>query len=367
MKKQQQGISIFLVALCTISIVLASGCTYNNPSQQENNPATPTESVTAETTQSVQSESTQPTVSWKDFYPDHTEQEKSELIEKAKDEIMRVLPDTDRSTLNGVWVEHARTTDSGSEEIGSPYISFEDIKSTSDDRNYIIYVDPESIEITYYSPYRAIYTEPVISFDEGKEKAIEFIKNVQGEDSIAYDPDAYMVTTDSYEINEMPIARVTYYRKSDGVIYQYDSVYAEYDLSSGRIERYHDYTANSDLLSGLTTLSAEPEITFEEAVKIIEDKIAEKYDLNELELEYSKIGSYDSYLFWWDDDDIVYADDPDPIPLVWYVGYSDRTTREEADEEITNPLYGGFRVDAHTGEIYTLTYGSYNIRKFDER
>ncbi|ADN36230.1 hypothetical protein Mpet_1471 [Methanolacinia petrolearia DSM 11571] len=367
MKKQQKFIVILLVALCTILVVLTAGCTYNSPNQQESTQVTPTNAVTAETTQSSQPGSTQPTVSWKDFYPDHTEQEKSQLIEEAKDEIMRVFPDIEESTLNGEWIEHTRTTDNGLKEIGSPYIRFENIKSTSDDRKHAIFVDPESMEITYYTPYSANYKEPVISLDEGKEKATEFIKNVQGEDSIVYDPDAYMVVRDSYEIDERPVASVNYFKTSSGVIYQYDYVFAEYDMSHDRIERYSNGITSPDLLSGLTTLSAEPEISFDEAVKIVEDKIAERYDLDELELEYSKISSYDNYLFWWDDDDIVYADDPNPIPLVWCVGYSDKKTREETDEEITYPRSGGFRVDAHTGEIYTLTYSSYNIRKFDER
>ena len=363
MKKQKKIISIFLVALCTIFIVLASGCTYNNPSQQENNQATPTESVTAETTQS---ESTQPTVSWKDFYPDHTEQEKSELIEKAKGKIMSTFPDVDRSTLNGIWVEHTRITDNGIEEIGKPYIKFENIKSTSDDGKYAISVDPESMELTYYSPYRGEYSEPVISFNEAKEKAIDFIKETQGDDSIANDTDVYIHTVnEADEEYGRPIASVYIFKKHEGITYMSNYVMAEYDMSKGNIERYSDNMANSELLSGLTTLSPEPEITFDEAVKIAEDKIAEKYDLDEIDLEYSELIPFDTYLLWLDYDDVIYADNPEPVPLVWSAELSDKEAREEAlymdDEDYIKPFSGGFIIDAHTGEIYSLRYGDIRI------
>ncbi|WP_048148242.1 hypothetical protein [Methanolacinia paynteri] len=366
MKKHYQKIPLCILAACMIFVILTAGCTYNGPNPLESTPATPTNSVTAETTQSVQSGSTQPAVSWKDFYPDHTEQEKSQLIEEAKGEVMSTFPDLDKSTLNGNWVEHSRITDDGLEEIGRPYIKFEGIKSTSDDEKYAVFVDPESMKIIYYTPYSGSHTEPVISFNEAKEKAIDFIRETQGDDSIADDPDTYIYTVNCYERDEfgLPVALVNIYKKSNGITYTDNYVMAEYDMNKDNIERYHDNLANSELLSGLTTLSAQPEISFDEAVNLVEDKIAEKYNLDEIGVEYSEVTPYDSYLLWWDDDNIVYADDPDPVPLVWYAGISDENSREESQETGLPARCGAFIVDAHTGEIYRLVYGDIKIKTY---
>ena len=352
-----------------IFVILTAGCTYNGPNPLESTHATPTNSLTAETTQSVQSGSTQPTVSWKDFYPDHSGEKKSKLIEEAKGRIMSTFPELDRSSLTGIWVEHSRITDDGLKEIGRPYIKFEGIESTSDGEEYAVFFDPESMELTYYTPYGgSCKDEPlIISFNEAKEKAIDFIRDTQGSDSIADDPDTYIYAVNSYKADEEyspPVAYVCIYKKHDGIAYMYNSVMAEYDMSKDNIKRYSDDTANSELLSGLTTLSAEPGITFDEAVKIAEDKIVEKYNLDEIGLEYFEVTPYDSYLLWWDDDNIVYADDPDPIPLVWYVGISDKNSREKALETGLPPLCGAFRVDAHTGEISRLVYGDIKIKTY---
>ncbi|WP_048148243.1 hypothetical protein [Methanolacinia paynteri] len=365
MKKHYQKIPFCILAACMFFVILTSGCTYNGPNPLENTPATPTNSVTAETTQSVQSGSTQPTVSWKDFYPDHTEQEKSQLIEKAKDEILRVFPTVDRSTLNGEWVEHARTNGAGTEMIGSPYIDFENLEfSSGENREFVIEVDPESMKVIYYSPYKGTYSSAKITYGEGKEKAVEFIKKAQGGDSIADDPDAYTVMKNEYASGGRPMASVSYYKKFNGVPYESNRVSAEYDLSRDKVERYFDYTANPGLLSGLTTLSPEPDITLEEAKQIFENKISGKYDLDELELEYSETSSFDTYLLWWDDDNIVYADDPNPIPLVWFITCSDKDSREEYEETGVSPESGAFIIDAHTGEIYWLKYGEISIKKY---
>ncbi|ADN36235.1 hypothetical protein Mpet_1476 [Methanolacinia petrolearia DSM 11571] len=373
MKKQQKIISIFLVALCTIFVILTAGCTYNNPDQQENTQGTQTESVTAEKAQSTQSGSMQPTVSWKDFYPDHTDQEKSELIEDAKNEIMKIFPDIYKSTLNGEWVEHTRITDDGLEEIGRPYINFADIKSQTDDRSYYIKVDPESMEVIYYSPGGTSNAEePVISFDEATQRAIDFIREVQGDDSIADDPDTYMNTANCYETEALddeddyarPVAVVDFYKTYNGVPYMSEYVLAEYEMNKEVIERYSDNTANSALLSGLTILPAEPDITFDEAVEMLENNISEEYDLDEIDLEYSEVGSSGSYLKWWDNVNIVYADDPDLIPLVWQIGISDKDSREYYQENGFGLQCGSFLVDAHTGEIYTIVYGDIKFKTY---
>jgi hypothetical protein len=363
----KREISVLILALIFIFTVAVSGCTGLNSGQSSNNPQEVSVSQT-NTPVETQAEIVQPTVSWKDFYPEHDEQEKSELIEKAKDEIMRLFPNVDRSTLNGVWVEHSRVNKNGYDEIGRPYINFENLEfSTGDSRPFVIEVDPELMKVIYYSPYSAQYNSPVISYKEAKEKAIEFIKNAQGEDSLAYDSDAYMVSSNNYETggSGRPITVVEFCKKDGGVIYQNSNVIVEYDMSRDKVERYYDDVTDTRLLSGLTTLSPEPDITFDEAVQIFEDKLQmffedklpEKYNVDDLGLEYSKTSDYDdSYLSWWDDDNVVYADDPSPIPLVWFVGCSDKDSRKNYEETGDSPEIGAFRIDAHTGEIYKLIY-----------
>lgn len=360
--KGNEKMAFLIFSFCLIITILISGCTTFNANSLENAPVATAATVTAETPvpappQSTQSENTKPSVSWKDFYPEHDEQTKQRLIGEAKDEIIRLFPDIDRTTLNGNWVEHSRINDNNNlEEIGRPHINFENVEYTSgESRSFVIKVDPELMRVVYYSPYGGTYNHAVLSYREAKAKAIDFIKKAQGEDSIVDDPDAYMVDSDSYGISGRPIVGVTYRKKDRGVIYQYNSVSVEYDMSRDRVERYFDNRANPDLLSGLTTLSPEPDITFDEAIQMFEDLIPKSYDLDELALEYTEIEP--DYLIWWDCDSIVYADDPHSIPLIWYARYSDEETRQEA-LKTGNRLYKGiFRIDAHTGEIYDATYG----------
>ncbi len=98
------------VLSCIICVILISGCTTLNAGNIGNAPvATPT--VAAETPgatppQTTQSENAQSVFSWSDIYPAYDEQTKQRLIEEAKDEIVRIYPDVDRSTLDGYWMDH---------------------------------------------------------------------------------------------------------------------------------------------------------------------------------------------------------------------------------------------------------------------
>jgi len=347
------------VLSCLIFVILISGCTTLNAENIENTPVT-TPTLAAETPGTApQQVITKPSVSWRDFYPEYDEQAKSRLIEEAKDEIMRVIPNVDRTTLKGKWVELGRFM-----EHDRPTVEFEKLKYKSgDSREFIISVDPGSMKIVEYSPYGAQYGQSRISPKEAEAKTIDFIKLAQGEDSIANDPDAEMIVNRDTS-DGRPIVSVTFWKTNGGVTYEH-YVSAEYDMSRDKIERYFDHLANPELLSGLTTLSPEPDITFDEAIQIYEDRIA-KINLNYLDdlgleypkiddLEYTKMGQ--DNLTWWDGEDIVYADNPDPIPLTWYIRCSTEKCRQDALETGVMPYSGEFRIDAHTGEICRASYG----------
>jgi len=131
MEKKSKKRTIFLISICLFSLVLFSGCTINS-NNSEKNPVLSTESsATAETIQQVVSENTNSVVSSKDFYPEYDEQTKQELIEEAKDEIIRVFPNVDRSTLEGNWEEYYSQI-SGIEISRPPKIVFYNVDDTSE-------------------------------------------------------------------------------------------------------------------------------------------------------------------------------------------------------------------------------------------
>lgn len=346
-------ILILITLISFASAILATGCTDSGSVSGQ-----PAGSQVQETeSPAVQLQNTEVSVSWKDFYPDYDDRAKSEIVEEAKDEIMRVFPDIDRSTLNGNWVGRERYNDAGTKQIGSPYIEFEEVMYTSgESRNYKIRVDPTRMKITYYSPDTAYEGQPVISYNEAKQKAIEFIRKAQGENSIVDDPDAISYFKNTFSSGGLPMAYVAYYKTYNGVVYQENSVSVSYDMRKDKVERYFDYLTEPELLSGLTVLSPEPDITYEEAIQVLEETLSKKYNLEEEGLEYITLSNSDSYLSWWDNDNLVYAGDPEPLPLVWDIGMTSTESRKEYEEERVDPTCGSFRIDAHTGEVTRLVY-----------
>jgi len=363
-KKRNEKIMFLTVSFCLLITILISGCTTLNAEIDNTPVTTPTLAAETPVTAAPQQVITKPSVSWRDFYPEYDEQAKSRLIEEAKDEIMRVFPDVDRTTLKGKWVELGRF-----KEHDRPTVEFEELKYKSgDSREFLIGVDPESMKIVEYTPYGAQYGQPRISRKEAEAKAIDFIKLAQGEDSIANDPDAHMIVNRD-NTDGRPIVSVIFLKTNGGVKYEHNNIHAEYDMSRDNIERYFDRIVNPELLSGLTTLSPEPDITFDEAIQIYEGLISKisdpdnLYDLENMDglaLEYTERGMRLDYLTWWDDEDIIYADNPDPIPLIWSAYCTNKKCRQEA-LETGNWLYSGiFRIDAHTGEVYNANYGNTN-------
>ncbi|ADN36231.1 Propeptide PepSY amd peptidase M4 [Methanolacinia petrolearia DSM 11571] len=379
MKKQQKVISTLLVSLCTILIILTAGCTYNSPNQQENTQVTQTESVTAETTQSVQSGSTQPTVSWKDFYPEYSEyndQTREELIEEAKDEIMRLFPNVDRSTLNGQWQEHVYTYTSIA--YGYPVIVFENADFTSDNfmalqeemsngdssriqRNLVrIVYDPKSKKVLDFGSY-GYSTPPAsaerrVTSEEAKEKCLNLIKKVKGEDFVNNEMNDYsIIFTDlEAEDNQGEVIIELEGYPYENVPYLNGGIFVDYNLVLDEVLGYSDYTYDPELLAALTTLSPNPEIkTLEEAKGIFEAKVAERYP-GEVDIDYRTDEGFTTNALVWDNiPKNIFSDNPEPFKLVWYLVFNSGNARREAV------------IDAHTGEITYLRYKDIDIDTYD--
>ncbi|ADN35627.1 hypothetical protein Mpet_0856 [Methanolacinia petrolearia DSM 11571] len=372
MKKRQMSIPIFVLVICLIFVVLVSGCTYNNPNQQDSTPVAQTESVTTETTQNVQSESTQSTVSWKNFYSDHTDQEKSELIEEAKDEILRIFPNVDESTLDGYWKDHELT------DTGYPKIVFNNVDDTSDefteaqkirsggleqnirDNIVTIKVDPESRDIVLYigeMPSPLEEETRKIPLEGAEKKAVEFVKNVKGDDFHEEKEDDFYI----YDIDTDPntgsgLAIIVLFNTYKGVQYLNDQIYVRYDRVLDTVSTYSDELKNPELMKSLTTLSPIPDISEEEAKEILEAKLEKSYPDEDLDIQYIVWNGHENYLNWYDEEELVYADQPEPIRLIWYVTFSDEKMRAK-DSRLATPAI----IDAHTGEILLLNFRDINI------
>ncbi|WOF16284.1 hypothetical protein F1737_05935 [Methanoplanus sp. FWC-SCC4] len=379
MNQEKKKLLIIALAFFVIFMIVASGCTGLNSIQFGNAPANTATLSPADTTQminkeSAQSENIKPAISWSDIYPDCDQLTKAKLIEKAKDEITDVFPNVDRTTLKGNWVEHSRLDYNHNEEIGRPYIIFEKAKALfakiPDKIEVKIKVDPQSGEIIYFAPYGVGYQyyrqnpKPQISLEEAEKNAINLIKNIQGENSIVYNPDVSYYKLNAYEPEDIPVLYMELFDSYNGVQYENSKVFIAYDTARDEVQSYSDKSTDPKLLYGLTTLSPEPEITLEEAKQIFKDKISEKYNIDDLGLEFSEVWTHDSYLLWWDPDEYVYADDPKPLSLVWYIACSDKESREVHEKTGDTPKIGVLRIDAHTGEIYRLVYGDIWIQTF---
>ena len=373
MKKEQTAISVFVMTMCVIFTVLASGCTFLESDQPENNQVSPVDPVTAQTTQQVQPESTPASFSWRDYYPDYDEQTKSGLIEEAKDEIVRLFPNVERSELEGHWIDH----DSGN--YGPPRIVFANVDDTSEKYMEIqkirwkgleqnihnnivaVKVDPVSGDVVFYG--RESWHKPLkeeirtVSIKEAEDKVLEFIRNAKGNDFIEEkEDDFYICKIDVDSSNGMGLAYIVLFNTYDGVQYLNDQIYVQYDLIEDVVRIYRDELKDPGLMKNLTALSPVPTISENEAKKILETKLKESYPDEDLNIQYSIENCRDNSLNWYDQNDLVYADQPDPIRLIWYITFSDADMRKEDSRMTTTAI-----VDAHTGEIVSLNFRDINI------
>lgn len=372
--KQTRQVPGFITAVIAVICILASvfmcGCTYGpvadtgggavsgapanteNPAQQgggEGNPA----GQTLDTTVSV---------SWKDFYPDYSEQEKTELIEEAKRNVMRVFPDVDESSLNGRWQEW-RFKGYEDPNYGPPTIIFEYVDDTSSKYldNYgeqnivrIIEADPVTREaISYipsgYSPPRGFTDLDKLSFEEGGERGVNFIKSLKGTGFFEANADTLIVESsdryDDYMAGLVPVSVKSTYK---GIPYFTEGIFVQYDAFSDKVEYFFDDFADPELIHGLTTLSPEPDITIDEAKQIFVDTVRERYPEDDLQISFdTEYMQFEDSLVWMDDFKRIYNNTPRAIPLAWHLTFKDQFMGENRRSAF---------IDAHTGEVTGHTY-----------
>ena len=374
----QVVISILLIVICMFFSVLTSGCTLLNSDQQENTQVSPTDTKPEATVQSSQSQSTSPFVSWKGYYPIFDNQTKQNLIEEAKDEIVRIFPNVDRLTLEGYWKDHDSIY-SDLPNIGPQRIVFNNVDDTSDKymeiqktrwegleqnihKNVVtIKVDPKIEDIVYYqNPYMEWPLEEekrIISFEEAEEKALEFVKKVKGDDLFEENKEQfYIYKLDSDSITGSGLAYLTLFKTYGGVQYLNDQIYVQYDRIQDVIRTYRDELKDSELMKNLTTLSPTPNISEDEAKNILEAKLKENYPDEDLNIQYRVLNGHENSLNWYDKYNLVYADQPEPIRLIWYITFSDEEMRKKDSRMTTTTI-----IDAHTREIVSLNFRDIRI------
>jgi len=362
------------VLSCIIFVILISGCTILNPEIENTPVATPT--LAAETTgiatQSTQSENAEPVFSWSDIYPDYDEQTKSRLIEEAKDEIVRIYPDVDRSTLDGFWMDHDPA------EYGPPRIIFDNVDDTSEKymelqklrsrgieanirHNIVrIKVDPESGNIVRYGSRGhsgpSDEEERIVSFGECEDKCLEFVRKVKGDDFVDKMENNYSTYKVNFDKNlKNGLVLVVPCNTYEEVRYLNDKIDMEYDLVLDRVVRYWDNLKDPELMAELTTLSSVPTISERKAKRILEEKLNETYPDEDLQIHYHNV-DFEKGVLWYDDEDLVYSRQPEPIRLTWQLIFNDKEMRKIDSQYISEAF-----IDAHTGEIISLGFRDFRI------
>lgn len=364
------------VLSCIICVILISGCTTFNVGDIKDTPAatatTATETPGA-SPQPTHSENAEPVFSWSDIYPEYDEQTKQRLIEEAKDEIIKIYPDVDRSTLDGDWMDHDPVA------YGPPRIIFANVDDTSEKymelqklrsrgiaanirHNYVlIKVDPESGNIVRYGSWG--HSGPldeetrIISFEECEDKCLEFVRKVKGNDFVEgkiSDFSIYKIYSDQNMKNGL--AYIIPFNTFNGVQYMYDQIYMHYDLVLDKVVRYRDNLKDPELMTKLTTLSPEPTISKRKAKQILEAKLNESYLGEDLRIQYHVLNDYENNVLWYDEEDLVYSQQPGPIRLIWRISFNDEEMRNRHSLLTTSAI-----IDAHTGEIIDLRYRDIDI------
>lgn len=338
-----------------ILLILSSffcGCTTTGSVQDEDRQsgtAVPTENK--EINLSDQPESSSSLISWRNYYPDYDEQKKTELIEEAKDEILRVFPEVNRDSLEGVWNDET-------DFIIDPYPTIKFNNVTKSIR--YIWIDPASNRIINYNSKRystSMSGSNIVSFNTAVNKSLNFVREILGDEFINRISDDLVLESmnvDSYL--HTGNAMIHIYETCGGVKYERSYVSVSYNLRTDEIQAYGDNRANESLLEDLTTLSPEPDITLDMAKEIFESKLKEQYDLDEIGIEYVDKDRFYPSLYWLDRYSYVYSDNPGPLKLIWEIPYTTEIQRSENgyDEDIDAPKE--VIIEAHTGEILLLTY-----------
>ncbi len=284
----------------------------------------------------------------------YSDVEKASLVEEAKEEIIRIFPAIDEDTLeSNFW--------------GSKYYSYiapaivfthvvdntklEERKALSEDfdRRFVdIKYDPERKIICSYTFNGSAGFNPddelVMSSGEAEDHVIEFYKKVMGDEYDAHKDDLIVIRDDGEDLNSV-FLNVEICTQYKGVVYHYDCSNVIYYMTLNCVDVLSVCQRDHYILSQITTLSEIPDITFDEAKEILEERLKENNDGNDVDIEYcQRLGYYDfPYLQWLDTPYYMDIEDGyvrNPINLIWELPF---TTADGS-------MHYGI-IDAHTGEI----------------
>lgn len=352
-------------------MVFVSGCTALNSSQSESTPVAAS-ALSADTAihQSTQQETIVSFASWSDLYPDYDEQTKQKLIEDAEEEILRVFPDVDSSSLEGKWEEETYGTscivfnnvdDTSEAFLEMQKIRFEGAERNIHDNIVTIKVDPYFGNIIEYGTNSLDWPlkseKRTVSFNEVDDKSLDFVSTVKGDQFVEEKKDDfYLYTYDSDSGRGNGLSYITFFNTFNGVQYLYDRIFVRYDMIQDKVFSYEDELRDSEFMKSLTTLSSDPTIGLSEAKRILEGKLQDNYPGEDLDIQYTVLNGHENALNWYDTDEAVYSSNPEPIKLIWYISFSDRKMRNEDARKTTTAI-----VDAHTGDVISLNYRDINI------
>ena len=153
--------------------------------------------------------------------PPYSEEEKVQIVEEAKQEIIRLFPYVEKNTLdNFSW---------GSQFYGgyrAPAIVFSDVLESSDSDQRILNIkyDPDRSTICTYVPDVTNFypdDELVVSVEEAEERVLEFYKNAVGDDYEIHKDDLIVIRDDGETLNSV-FLNMEVYTTYKGVVYNYD-------------------------------------------------------------------------------------------------------------------------------------------------
>ncbi|GAB7016007.1 hypothetical protein [Methanogenium cariaci] len=310
-----------------------------------------TDSLTENSTTPTETETVTPTNNPPEIVKNDTE------FDSVKERIVELFPNILLSSLTP-------TQDCDSQIPEIRYILYENALTEKGEK-YDIKVDYETREIRSYrstEPQLSRSEEPEISLEEAEEIALEFLKKLKGDRYDEVIEESHIITKDW----ENTYADVRLKRFHNDVQFYIGSIHLIIDLKTGEVAEFYQRWPD---FKNSTFSSPEPEITPDEAKQIIETTINEKDSETRgcIKYYYDSVNSETMEPYWYSNYVLLWYEKDMPVRLVWRIDFTvntkDETETEDSGHNFT--LYTAV-VDAHSGEILSMTSPNFRIYKPNE-
>ncbi|GAB7016006.1 hypothetical protein [Methanogenium cariaci] len=230
---------------------------------------------------------------------------------------------------------------------------------TKKGKKYRIKVDSDSEEIIQFYPLYGMHQkkgELEISLEDAEIIARKLLRNITGDKADYYINNS--VITSSYFQNTT--ADVRYTRIRNGIPYLTNGIKFCIDPMNGDVLGYSKFWLD---IENITFPSSEPDITLDEAKKIVETTVNEKYPgtVKSFTFKSSQEGLDTINLCWNDDPVLLYYEKEMPIRLVWPFFFQVELNENPEEEPDNHRIHYLTVVDAHSGEILELYYEDISI------